>query len=148
MAENAINPLTSPSTMNTSSVAGTTKDDSNSSSIDQQGFMKLFISALANQDPMEPMSNGEMMGQLTQLTQIENTMKMKEAIEGLVKREEGMNPISNFLDLIGKKVKVETENGSKEGEVLSVGKDGSDVVFELKNGETYNVSQIIGATQF
>lgn len=145
MADSIINPMTSPVVDNTQSTRTTSSN--NSTTLDETAFLNLFVEALKNQDPLEPMSNGEMMQQLTQLTQIQNTMNMKTILEDLASSLEGQNPIGNYLDLIGKKVKVETDTGYKEGEVLSVGKDGNDVVFEFEDGEAYYVSQIIGATE-
>ena len=148
MPENTISNLAYPTTSSSGNINSAQTSEKQDNTIDQNGFLRLFIEALKNQDPLQPMSNGEMMEQLTQLTQIENTLRMKELIENLVEKEELRNPIGNYLDLIGKKVKVETENGFKEGEVLSIGKDGNNIIFELMNGETYNVSQIVGVSQF
>jgi flagellar basal-body rod modification protein FlgD len=152
MTDSTINPLNNYSTSTIGSTAdtssGTTDTQNDASSIDEEGFLQLFIEGLKNQDPMSPMSNSEMMGQLTQLTEIQNTMNMKSILEDLAASIQTQNPIGQFLDLIGKTVKVQDgENESTEGQVLSVGKDGDDVVFELMNGDTYNVNQIIGVTE-
>lgn len=145
MADSIINPMTSPVVDNTQNVR--TTNSNNSTTLDETAFLNLFVEALKNQDPLEPMSNGEMMQQLTQLTQIQNTMNMKTILEDLASSIQGQNPIGDYLDLIGKKVKVETDTGYKEGEVLSVGKNGNDIVFEFEDGEAYYVNQIIGATE-
>ena len=152
MVDSTINPLNNYATSNignaadTSNTTANTKNDA--SSIDEEGFLKLFIEGLKNQDPMSPMSNSEMMGQLTQLTEIQNTMNMKEILKDLASSIQSQNPVGQFLDLIGKTVKVQNDNNeSTEGQVLSVGKDGENVVFELMNGDSYNVNQIIGVTE-
>ncbi|WP_341285791.1 flagellar hook capping FlgD N-terminal domain-containing protein [Priestia megaterium] len=152
MTDSTINPLNNYSTSNIGNTSGasstTTDKQNNASSIDEEGFLQLFIEGLKNQDPMSPMSNTEMMGQLTQLTEIQNTMNMKSILQDLASSIQSQNPVGQFLDLIDKTVKVQVgENETKEGQVLSVGKDGNDVVFELMNGDTYNVNQIIGVTE-
>ncbi|MED2737543.1 flagellar hook assembly protein FlgD [Bacillus toyonensis] len=116
--------------------------------LDENGFLKLFLQSMQNQDPMEPMNNGEMMQQLNQLTMIQNTMNMKKAVEELVQKEAGINPISKYLDLIGKQVKVKTDKGDVEGQVLSVGSTKDGVFFEFMNGQSFNVNQITGASQY
>ncbi|NGY88945.1 hypothetical protein F6Y05_38875 [Bacillus megaterium] len=152
MVDSTINPLNNYATSNIGNAAGYIKYDykhkNDASSIDEEGFLKLFIEGLKNQDPMSPMSNSEMMGQLTQLTEIQNTMNMKEILKDLASSIQSQNPVGQFLDLIGKTVKVQNDNNeSTEGQVLSVGKDGENVVFELMNGDSYNVNQIIGVTE-
>ncbi|WP_176397791.1 flagellar hook assembly protein FlgD [Bacillus cereus] len=116
--------------------------------LDENGFLKLFLQSMQNQDPMEPMNNGEMMQQLNQLTMIQNTMNMKKAVEELVQKEAGVNPISKYLDLIGKQVKVKTDKGDIEGQVLSVGNTKDGVFFEFMDGQSFNVNQITGASQY
>jgi len=150
MADSIINPLNNLSTSTVGNSVDNTKseDTSSASSIDEEGFLNLFIEGLKNQDPMSPMSNSEMMGQLTQLTEIQNTMNMKKILQDLAASIQSQNPIGQFLDLMGKTVKInDGSNNSIEGQVLSVGKDGDQVVFELMNGDTYNVNQIIGVTE-
>lgn len=150
MADSVINPLNNYSTSPIGNSVNTSKseDNSSASSIDEEGFLNLFIEGLKNQDPMSPMSNTEMMGQLTQLTEIQNTMNMKKILEQLASSIQSQNPIGQFLDLMGKTVKINDENNKLiEGQVLSVGKDGDQVVFELMNGDTYNVNQIVGVTE-
>ncbi|MDU9693783.1 hypothetical protein O0Q50_21635 [Priestia aryabhattai] len=152
MVDSTINPLNNYTTSNIGNTADTSNTTTNTkndaSSIDEEGFLKLFIEGLKNQDPMSPMSNSEMMGQLTQLTEIQNTMNMKEILKDLASSIQSQNPVGQFLDLIGKTVKVQNDNNeSTEGQVLSVGKDGENVVFELMNGDSYNVNQIIGVTE-
>lgn len=144
MADNAINPIN-----NSSTTTNNQSETKNNSSIDTEGFLNLFVQSLKNQDPMEPMSNGEMMEQFSQLTQMQNTMNMKTILEDLASSIQGQNPIGNYLDLIGKKVKIQDdENSFQEGKVLSVGTEGSNVVFELENGKSYSVNQIVGATNY
>ncbi|MGF9890919.1 flagellar hook capping FlgD N-terminal domain-containing protein [Priestia megaterium] len=152
MTDSTINPLNNYSTSNIGNTAGasstTTDKQNDASSIDEEGFLQLFIEGLKNQDPMSPMSNSEMMGQLTQLTEIQNTMNMKSILQDLAASIQSQNPVGQFLDLIDKTVKVQAgENETTEGQVLSIGKDGNDVVFELMNGDTYNVNQIIGVSE-
>lgn len=141
--DNVTNPI---STANTNSTS--VNSNSNDSTIDQEGFLSLFVSSLKNQDPLEPMSNSDMMQQMTQLAQIQNTNSMKQILEDLSNSIQGQNPISNYVDLIGKKVKVETDSGYKEGNVLSIGKDGDDIIFELEDGTAQNVSNIVSVSQY
>jgi len=139
------------SSTNTSSSTGT------SALLDSEAFLNMFIVQLQNQDPLEPMSNAEMMQQLTQLQNIETTMAMKSIVEDLLAREESINPLSHYLDMMGKTAKVDLGKGwYAEGTVVSVGKDGDDVVFEMmikdskgeEKIEKYNINQLVGITAY
>jgi hypothetical protein len=73
---------------------------------------------------------------------------MKSILENLSSTIQGQNPIGNYLGLIGKQVKVQTNNGTQDGKVLSVGKEGSNVLFEMENGNYFNVSDIVGVSDY
>ena len=123
----------------------TQKAPVNNTEMNGDSFLKLFIESLKNQDPMAPMDQAQMMGQLTQLTMIETVTNMKAAVDKLMSNS-GANPIGDYIDLIGKKVKIEEGEKSAEGVVISVGKQGENLMFEMANGDAYNVSSIVGVT--
>lgn len=134
---NAINNTTSTST------------PSKGLNIDTDGFMTMFISALNNQDPMEPMDNSEIMQQMSQLISIQNTTQLSEIVQELSETVKGQNPITSFLDLMGNTVKVDNGDGTyNQGTVLSVGNDNGKVLIELEDGSTYAASSIVGATTY
>jgi flagellar basal-body rod modification protein FlgD len=123
----------------------TQKAPVNNTEMNGDSFLKLFIESLKNQDPMAPMDQAQMMGQLTQLTMIETVTNMKAAVDKLMSNS-GANPIGDYVDLIGKKVKIEDGEKSAEGVVISVGKQGDNLIFEMANGDAYNVNSIVGVT--
>jgi flagellar basal-body rod modification protein FlgD len=123
----------------------TQKAPVNNTEMNGDSFLKLFIESLKNQDPMAPMDQAQMMGQLTQLTMIETVTNMKAAVDKLMSNS-GANPIGDYVDLIGKKVKIEDGEKSAEGVVISVGKQGENLIFEMANGDAYNVNTIVGVT--
>lgn len=138
-------------TTNTSSSSGT------SALLDSEAFLNMFIVQLQNQDPLEPMSNAEMMQQLTQLQNIETTMAMKEIVENLLAREEAINPLSYYLDMMGKTAKVDIGKGwYAEGTVVSVGQSDDGVIFEMvvtdskgkDTVQTYKIDQLVGLTSY
>jgi flagellar basal-body rod modification protein FlgD len=124
----------------------TSKTPVNNTNVDRDGFLKLFIESLKIQDPMEPMKQGEMMAQLTQLTMIETMANMKATVDTMIEGMNGSNPLANYVGLMGMKVKVENEAGTDEGVVISVGRQGKAYVFEMANGNAYDVKDIVGIT--
>jgi len=53
------------------------------SDIDQDGFLRLLIAQLQNQDPLEPLSNGEFVSQLTQFSSLDELRGIKNGLSGL-----------------------------------------------------------------
>lgn len=146
-----------PVTSVTNTTTNTPSSSGTSALLDSEAFLNMFIVQLQNQDPLEPMSNAEMMQQLTQLQNIETTMAMKSIVENLLAREESINPLSHYLDMMGKTAKVDAGKGKfEEGTIVSIGQDGDDVVFEMvvkdsKGDETiksYKIKQLVGLTVY
>jgi flagellar basal-body rod modification protein FlgD len=93
-----------------------------SSSDIRTDYMKLLVTQLKNQDPLEPMSNDQMTQQLTQMSQLEQLEKMSTNITSMVESNSELN--SNFAkvlsstqtnyagNLVGKQVAYLDENGN------------------------------------
>jgi len=82
------------------------KEIARTSSLGQEDFLKLLMTQLQNQDPMEPMDNGEFMGQMAQFSTVEGITKMGESVDGLVGIYQGQQ-LSNNAAMIGKQALVD-----------------------------------------
>lgn len=71
--------------------------------LERADFMKLFITQLQYQDPLEPMDSYEMASQLAQFSNMEATMKMSDNMEKLLEYQTSQNNLQ-LLSLIGKDV--------------------------------------------
>ncbi|MCS7305074.1 MAG: hypothetical protein NZ602_08220 [Thermoguttaceae bacterium] len=70
-------------------------------------FLKLLITELRHQDPLNPMQNSEMVQQLNQIYQLQANMKLVEAFEAL-----GMTQnVASAMSLLGKRVQGLSESG-------------------------------------
>jgi flagellar basal-body rod modification protein FlgD len=78
--------------------AGRPSDSYNDIDIDQ--FLKLLISELQNQDPLDPMDNAEMVQQISQIREIGATDKLSSTLNNLAQSQELVTASS----LIGKSV--------------------------------------------
>ncbi|MFO7902612.1 MAG: flagellar hook capping FlgD N-terminal domain-containing protein [Pirellulaceae bacterium] len=74
--------------------------------IDQ--FLKLMITELQNQDPLNPMDNGQMLQQLSDMRSIASNDKLTETLEAVLV---GQN-VSTASALIGKEVDALTDEGN------------------------------------
>ena len=94
------------------------KEIARTSSLGQEDFLKLLMTQLQNQDPMEPMDNGEFMGQMAQFSTVEGITKMGESVDGLVGIYQGQQ-LSNNAAMIGKQALVDGNWAQLEGGKLA-----------------------------
>ncbi|MDM0042934.1 flagellar hook assembly protein FlgD [Variovorax dokdonensis] len=71
-----------------------------SSSDNEQRFLKLLVTQLNNQDPLNPMENAELTSQLAQMSTVSGIEKLNETLSGLV-NQTGSNQVLQAASLIG-----------------------------------------------
>jgi flagellar basal-body rod modification protein FlgD len=92
-------------------------------------FMKLFLAQLQNQDPTKPMDDAQMLGQLSQMTQIQT-------LQGLEKTMQG-SQLAQSSALIGKTVTGNDVNGTAVNGVVTSVTQSTDAGLVLKVGTQY-----------
>ena len=116
----------------------------NSSNQIQMDYMKLLVTQLQNQNPLEPMNNDQMANQMTQFSQLEQLESMNSNFAKVLELTE-----DNYANsLLGKEVSFigETESGATDlvsGVVEQVYKD-TDGNFILSTGDyTLGVESVL-----
>lgn len=84
--------------------------------IDQEDFIKLFLSQLQFQDPLEPVDNREFLSQLAQFSNLEQTRQTSQNTEGLLV----MNSSAQALGLLNKTVEIQGQGAATIGAVTAV----------------------------
>ncbi|CDZ78135.1 Basal-body rod modification protein FlgD [Legionella massiliensis] len=75
----------------------------------QKDFLKLMIAQAQNQDPLEPQTNGDFLGQLAQFSTNDGITKMQESIEQLASSLQS-NQALQASSLVGRKVLVNSDS--------------------------------------
>lgn len=75
--------------------------------VDVQQFLNLLIAELQNQDPLNPMSNQEMLQQIGQIREISSTNKLTDTLASVL---EGQN-FSTASGLIGRRISALSDDG-------------------------------------
>ena len=90
-------------------------------SLDYDSFLRLFVSQLQNQDPLNPMEGTEYTAQLAQFSNLEQSIKSNEKLDGLISQMS----LSQANSLIGRTAT--TADGSISGviETVTILSDGS-----------------------
>ena len=104
-----------------------------------EDFIKMMITQLQNQDPLEPAKNQELLAQMSQIGQLQSATSLQESLKGMVLQ----NQIGAASGLIGKTVQgLDGQDEPVSGQVNSV-KVGSDgVSLELDSGKTLLLSRV------
>ncbi|MFO7937369.1 MAG: flagellar hook capping FlgD N-terminal domain-containing protein [Kiritimatiellia bacterium] len=109
-------------------------------SLDQDAYLKLMITQLQHQDPMDPLKNKEFITQMAQMSQVESVNKMANLMEGITT----YNQLSSAVSMIGRTVDygVETDEQLHTGVVDLVSRKDGKTLLDI-NGEQIPADRII-----
>ncbi|HRK30073.1 MAG TPA: flagellar hook capping FlgD N-terminal domain-containing protein [Tepidisphaeraceae bacterium] len=104
-----------------------------------EDFIKLMITQLQNQDPLEPAKNEQLLAQMSQIGQLESSQQLQSSLKSMVLQ----NNVGAASGLIGKTVSGQLSNGEKvSGVVNSVKVENDSVTLELDNGHTVELGRV------
>ena len=104
----------------TGSISGTGQTNGNATNntalrgLDMDNFLKLMITELQNQDPLNPMENSEMLNQISQIREIGATDKLTSTLDAVLT---GQN-LTSASSLIGKEVKALSDDNEQVAGVV------------------------------
>lgn len=122
-----------------------------SSSLDKDAFLKLLVSQVKNQDPMQPQGSTEYVAQLAQFSSLEQMQNLNDNIVGLALLQQNnalMSQLTQSSALIGQMVEwTDPETGDVHtGEVTSVKLEDGLALLEIEGEDVPlgNVTQVLG----
>lgn len=122
----------------------TTASTSTAKSTSKDQFLKLFLTQLQNQNPLEPMQDRDFLMQLAQFAQVENAEEMAHTLQKL----QTLVTATQATALLGKQVTAlrEGEASPVEGKVSAVRftADGVWLLVDGKEARVENVLQVNG----
>lgn len=102
----------------------------NNKAINQDDFIKLFVSELQFQDPMQPLDNSQFLLQLSQFESIELNGETNEGIQNLL----SMNSTNQSISLLNHPVEVTGTDGSTtSGKISAVEFSSAGVMLSVTN---------------
>jgi flagellar basal-body rod modification protein FlgD len=106
-------------------------------------FMKILMTQLQNQDPLNPMDDREFISQMTTFSTLEQTMNMAGSIDKLVESQL-ISPVIQYSHMIGREVTYKDEDGAEQTQtVKAVSQKDGWAILELKNGEKIYADSIL-----
>ena len=105
-----------------------------------EDFIKMMVTQLQQQDPMEPAKNEQLLAQMSQIGQLQSSTQLQESLKGMVQQ----NQIASSAGLIGKTVKGLAADKMTEvgGQVTAVRVTDDGAQLELDNGTTLSLSSV------
>ena len=91
--------------------AGTASKTDPKNSLGQDAFLKILVTQMQHQDPMEPLKDTEFIGQMAQFTSLEQLTNLNKTMTQFVSNQ-GASSLADYAHLIGTSVKWETETDS------------------------------------
>ncbi|MBM7659359.1 flagellar basal-body rod modification protein FlgD [Bacillus mesophilus] len=107
-------------------------------------FLRILMTQLQNQDPMNPMQDKDFIAQMATFTSLEQMTNMNKMLEQFITSQKSDN-IMKYSEMIGKQVEFTSksvdENGneiieSKQGIVKSIYQKNLEVQLEMEDGTT------------
>jgi flagellar basal-body rod modification protein FlgD len=121
-----------------------------SNSMDKDSFLKLFITQMQNQDPLNPDNSAEMAAQLAQFNGLEQMLNVNKNLEKMM-GEQQMGRAVTLLNFVGKDVKLDNgklklDHGKVDNAVFNVDTDAPKATLEIRDAAGAVVStQDLGA---
>ncbi len=131
----------------------TTQRSTGSDTLGKDDFLKILMTQLQNQDPLNPMQDKDFIAQMATFTSLEQMTNMNKSITSLVSAQE-QNQLISYSQFIGKDVSwhklTESNDGSSvieqgTGKILSLKFTDGKATFLLEDGTSLtsgNISQI------
>ena len=112
---------------------------SKSMDLKPEDFIKMMITQLQNQDPMEPAKNEQLLAQMSQIGQLQSSTQLQSSLSKMVLQ----NNLASAGNLIDKSVQgLGDDGGEVVGTVTSVRVEGEDVYLELDNGSKLRLDRV------
>jgi flagellar basal-body rod modification protein FlgD len=129
----------------TSSTSGSSTDNTiplPTQMLSQQDFLNLLVAQMTAQDPLNPMSNQDMLGQMVQFSTLNANTSMQSTLGQLQSTQE----FSQASDLLGRQVTLQVDSSNTtQGVVSGVDTSGS-LPQIIVNGQSYDLSQVLSVT--
>ena len=104
-----------------------------------EDFIKMMITQLQNQDPMQPAKNEELLAQMSQIGQLQTSTQLQDSLSSMTLQ----NQIGSASNLIGKSVTGLDDKGNQIGGLVnSVRVEKNEVKLELDNGNLLKLGSV------
>jgi flagellar basal-body rod modification protein FlgD len=102
-------------------------------------FIKMMVTQLQNQDPLNPTSDDQLLSQMSEIGQLQSSTQLQTSLQSMVLQ----NQISSAGNLIGKYVQgMDSQGNTQKGTVNSVQVKSGGIFLELDNNQELSMSNV------
>ncbi|MCY8199321.1 flagellar hook assembly protein FlgD [Bacillus subtilis] len=118
----------------------------NNSSLGKDEFLKILMTQVQNQDPLNPVDDKEFISQMATFSSLEQMMNLNTTMTQFVEKQD---PFTTYLDWMGKEVSWTADGGATEktGTVSSVKQSKGKYYLVLNDGTEISPSNVLAVTQ-
>ncbi|QIW79839.1 flagellar hook assembly protein FlgD [Bacillus tequilensis] len=118
----------------------------NNSSLGKDEFLKILMTQVKSQDPLNPVDDKEFISQMATFSSLEQMMNLNTTMTQYV---ENQDPFTTHLDWMGKEVSWTADEGATEktGTVSSVKQSKGNYYLVLKDGTEISPSNVLSVSQ-
>lgn len=110
--------------------------------LSQQDFLNLLVTQMTAQDPLSPMTNQDMLGQMVQFSTMNANTTMQVALGQMQNTQE----FTQAAGLIGRQVTLQVDSSTtSQGVVSGIDTSGTSPQI-IVNGQSYVLSQVLSVT--
>jgi flagellar basal-body rod modification protein FlgD len=114
-----------------------------SQTLSEQDFLNLLVTQMTSQDPLNPMTNQDMLSQMVQFSTLQGNTSMQSTLAGV---QNGQS-FSEANALMGRQVNLQVDaNGNTIQGVVSGVDVSSGTAQIIVNGQSYNLSQVLSVS--
>ena len=136
MSVSAINNSTATNSQNVADAVSA----ATSQTLSEQDFLNLLVTQMTSQDPLDPMTNQDLLSQMVQFSTLQGNTTMQTTLAGM----QSGQAFSEANSLIGMQVNLQTDaNGDTTQGVVSGVDLSSGTPQIIVNGQSYNVGQVL-----
>ena len=138
----------------------TTTPRATKNTLDKDDFLKLFITQLVHQNPMEPINNDQFIAQMAQFSAVEQATNTASTVAKMLTAQEETNELLSMMlyyqmgsvsrllyessSMIGLTVIAQKgEAPPVQGRVVRIVLNGGDVEVQLENGSSFSLGEIM-----
>lgn len=139
--------MTNISQIANTSQALSMQESTGGETLGKQDFLKLLITQLQNQDPLNPSDPTKFSSQLAEFSSLEQMTNINQSIKNLSGTTEAINKLTS-LSMLGKQVVLQKDTFSLGDEPVNLGykleESASQVTLKIKNADGSTVAEVEG----
>ncbi|HEU5397431.1 MAG TPA: flagellar hook capping FlgD N-terminal domain-containing protein [Verrucomicrobiae bacterium] len=110
--------------------------------LSEQDFLNLLVTQMTSQDPMNPMTNQDMLSQMVQFGNLQNNTTMQSLLTGM----QGSQVFAEASSLIGRQVNLQVDDQTTAQGIVSGVDVSTGVPQIIVGGQNYNLNQVLSVS--